>query len=48
MWPCGKAEYCYLSYEPDNQIAKNLYSEFGFRENGDMDEEDEVISIMKL
>lgn len=46
-FPCGKAEYCWLSYEPENKIAKELYHSFGFVENGDMDG-DEVIAILKL
>ena len=46
-FPCGKAEYCYLSYEPNNVVAKKLYAEFGFEENGEMDE-DEVIAVLKL
>ena len=45
--PCGKAEYCYLSYERENEVAKKLYSEFGFRENGETDDE-EVVSVLKL
>lgn len=46
-WPNGEAEYCYLSYEPENQIAKKLYESFGFKETGDKDE-DELIAIKKL
>lgn len=46
-YPCGKAEYCYLSYEPENTNAKKLYSSFGFVENGEYDE-DEVVAILKL
>lgn len=46
-FPCGKAEYCYLSYEPENTAARELYHSFGFRENGEMDGE-EVIAILKL
>lgn len=45
--PCGKAEYCWLSYEPENEVARRLYHSFGFRETGDMDEE-EVIAALKL
>lgn len=45
--PCGKAEYCWLSYEPENEVARRLYYSFGFRETGDMDEE-EVIAALKL
>ena len=35
-FPCGRAEYCWLSYEPDNKVAKNLYESFGFEETGKM------------
>lgn len=46
-FPCGKAEYCYLSYEPDNEKAKKLYADFGFVENGEMDD-DEAVAVLKL
>lgn len=46
-FPCGAAEYCWLSYEPENESAKNLYSSFGFAETGDMDGE-ELIAVLKL
>lgn len=46
-WPCGKAEYCELSYEPENEVAKNLYHSFGFVETGEMDG-DEIIAVLKL
>lgn len=45
--PCGEAEYCWLSYEPENAVAKKLYSSFGFVETGDMDGE-ELIAVLKL
>ena len=45
--PCGEAEYCWLSYEPENVAAKKLYSSFGFVETGDMDGE-ERIAVLKL
>lgn len=45
--PCGEAEYCYLSYEPENIKAKALYHSFGFVETGDKDE-DELIAAMKI
>jgi diamine N-acetyltransferase len=45
--PCGKADYCWLSYEPDNMIAKKLYSSEGFSENGEMCG-DEIVSVLKL
>ena len=31
-FPCGKADTCWLSYEPENIVAKNLYASFGFTE----------------
>ena len=46
-WPCGKAAYCALSYEPENEVAKKLYASFGFAENGEMDG-DEIVAILKL
>lgn len=45
--PCGKAEYCWLSYEPENTVAKELYKSFGFKETGDMDE-GEIIATLRL
>ena len=46
-FPCGAAEYCWLSYEPENESAQKLYSSFGFAETGDMDGE-ELIAVLKL
>ena len=46
-FPCGPAEYCYLSYEPENTVAKKMYAECGFAENGETDE-DETVAVMKL
>ena len=46
-WPCGKAEYCWISYEPENETAKKLYASFGFEETGETDGE-EVVAVMKL
>lgn len=46
-WPCGRAEYCEVSYEPENDVAARLYRSFGFVENGEMDG-DEIVAILKL
>lgn len=46
-FPCGKAEYCMLSYEPENTVAKELYHSFGFTENGELDG-DEIVAVLKL
>ena len=45
--PCGKGDYCWLSYEPENTIAKALYSSFGFYENGEMCG-DEIVSVLQI
>ena len=45
-FPCGEAEYCWLSYEPENEVASRLYRSFGFVETGEMDGE-ELIAILK-
>ena len=46
-FPCGSAQYCWLSYEPENDVARHLYRSFGFSETGEMDGE-ELIAILKL
>lgn len=45
--PCGPAEYCWLSYEPENEAARRLYASFGFQETGELDD-DEIIAVLKL
>lgn len=45
--PCGDAEYCWLSYEKENVIAKSLYNSLGFLENGEMCD-DEIVAVLKL
>ena len=31
-YPCGKAKYCWLSYDIENEAARSLYRSFGFKE----------------
>lgn len=45
--PCGRATYCWLSYEPENVVAKSLYNSMGFFENGQMCGE-EIVAAFKL
>ena len=45
-FPCGKAEYCWLSYEPENEAARQLYRSFGFSETGEVDGE-ELIAVLR-
>ncbi|MGT2625191.1 GNAT family N-acetyltransferase [Streptococcus thoraltensis] len=37
QFPCGSANYFWLSYEPENQVTKSLYSSSGFYETGERD-----------
>ena len=46
-FPCGKSEYCWLSYEPENEVARQLYRLFGFVETGDM-VGGEIIPVLTL
>lgn len=46
-FPCGEAEFCWLSYEPENEVARRLYHSFGFTETGEMDGE-ELIAVLRL
>ena len=46
-WPCGSADYCWLSYEPENGAARELYRSFGFVETGEYDGE-ETIAVLGL
>jgi len=50
-FPCGKAEYCVLSYEPENEVAKNFYGSFGFaelNEPGYYEDGDEISAVLEL
>ena len=46
-FPCGKAEYCWISYNLENEVAKKLYASFGFEETGEMCD-DEIVAVLKL
>lgn len=45
-FPVGIANYCYLSYEPENTIAAKLYRSFGFEETGEYDGEEKISVIV--
>ena len=47
-FPCGKAEYCWLSYNPENEVARRLYRSFGFEEMEMPEGWDEVPAVLKL
>ena len=47
--PCGDAEFCVLSYEPENTVAKKLYESFGFVEFTEAYHEgEEMYAVLKL
>ena len=48
-FPCGESEWCWLSYEPQNEAARNLYLSFGFEERPEYYEEgDEMPAALRL
>lgn len=46
-FPAGPAQYCWIQYEPDNAVAKRLYESFGFRDNGEVSE-NEPVTVLEL
>lgn len=46
-YPLGQADYVWLSYEANNKAGKALYESFGFKETGEI-VEDEVVAVLKL
>ena len=46
-FPCGTAKCCWLSYESDNEVARQLYKSVGFVEIDEKDGE-EIVAILKL
>ena len=46
-FPCGTAKYCWLSYESDNGVARQLYKSVGFVEIDEKDGE-EIVAILEL
>ena len=50
-FPCGDAETVWLSYEPENEVAKKLYASFGFIEQPQWykgGDGEEIPAILKL
>ncbi|GEN84056.1 N-acetyltransferase [Sporosarcina luteola] len=46
-FPVGHAQYCWLEYDADNVVAKRFYESFGFRDNGEICE-NEIVTVLKL
>lgn len=47
-FPRGEAVAIYLSYEPENEAARNLYAHVGFEETGQVDEDGELIAKLGI
>ncbi len=48
-FPCGRAECCWLSYEPENEVARKLYLSYGFEEKPELcGEDEEMPAVLKL
>lgn len=50
-FPCGNATYCWLSYEPENEVAQKLYASFGFVERREFykgEDGEEIPAIITL
>lgn len=46
-FPAGPARYCWIPYGPENDTAKKLYESFGFRDNGEICD-NEPITVLQL
>ena len=46
-FPIGPARYCWIPYIKDNLTAKKLYESFGFRDNGEICN-NEPITVLQL
>ncbi|QHT63134.1 GNAT family N-acetyltransferase [Paenibacillus lycopersici] len=46
-YPAGPARYCWIAYKPENTPAKKLYESFGFRDNGEI-VNDEHTTVLEL
>jgi len=47
-FPQGEASAVYLSYAPENEVARQLYATFGFQEIGMDDEVNEMVAKLIL
>ena len=45
-FPHGRADYCWLCYDKNNEVARKLYLSMGFQEIGEQD--DDINAVIKL
>ena len=45
-FPHGKADYCWLCYDKNNEVARKLYLSMGFQEIGEQDDDINAVIIL--
>ena len=45
-FPHGRADYCWICYDKNNEVARKLYLSMGFQEIGEQD--DDINAVIKL
>ena len=48
LMPLGKANYAYICYLPENEVARKLYLSVGFEETGQVTEDGEIVAKIAL
>lgn len=44
-YPTGSAQYCWIPYKAENMVAKQLYESLGFRDNGEVFNEESIMVL---
>lgn len=44
-YPAGSVQYCWIPYKSENIVAKQLYESFGFRDNGEVFNEESIMVL---
>lgn len=44
-YPAGSAQYCWIPYKAENMVAKQFYVSFGFRDNGEVFNEESIMVL---
>lgn len=46
-FPAGPANYCWIPYAGENSFAQKLYESFGFRDNGEICN-NELVTVLQI
>ncbi|AIQ18013.1 MULTISPECIES: GNAT family N-acetyltransferase [Paenibacillus] len=46
-FPAGPANYCWIPYAGENSVAQKLYESFGFRDNGEICN-NELVTVLQI